>query len=463
MKLIWKLSLALILLLNYLALGSDASAAERWFLNASVLDPDSKEVTLKNVLVRGNEIIQVTEAAPANDGITQEDLAGDLMLPGMIDMHDHAWGNASLRTNEDYQYIGIRGSLNAMLYSGVHGVLDLFGKEQQFIDYRDSQYPSIRDEAFLFVAGPCFTVTTGHCSQMGVKTRILDSPEQVAKEVQELAAKRPDVVKIVFEQRPDVPTVSKETLQAFLLEAKKLNIPSVVHVGSWDDVRTATELGANAVTHFPFAPMPEDIPALLKANNTAIITTVGLVAELHLLFKDVPKGHTDTLTHALVKPSLLEQFPIEKGHENYHKKYIKWLTDEKRKNAFVDTKNSLAKLLTHGVTIIAGSDSGNEAIYQGVGLHRELFHLQRLGMSAKDILLSVTHEAYQFLGINWGIKAGAKANFIILPLEVIQDITRTVEFKRIYLEGRIVEREKLLAYATPNWWQYSKLFLGFED
>ncbi|RPA55005.1 metal-dependent hydrolase [Shewanella vesiculosa] len=460
MELIWKLVLALILLLNYLGLGSDASAAERWFLNASVLDPDSKGVTLKNVLIRGNEIIQVTEAIPVKDGIAQEDLAGDLMLPGMIDMHTHAWGNGSLTYNEGFQYIGIRGTLNAMLYAGVHGALDLFGKEDQLLDYRDNQYPSMRDEAQLFAAGPCFTVTKGHCSEMGIKTRIIDSPEQVVPEVQELAAKRPNVLKVVLEQdHPRKPTVSKETLQVFLAEAKKLNIPSVVHVGSWEDVRTASELGANSITHLPFTPMPEDIPALLKANNTAIITTVGVILETQRLFKEVPKSHTDKLTRTLVNPAILEQFPVEKKSKGQ----VDWLKSEKWLHAKVNATDSLAKLVAQGVTIIAGSDSANLTMYQGVGLHTELFHLQQLGMSAKDILLSVTHEAYQFLGLNWGIKPGAKANFIILPIEVTEDITKTVEFKRIYLEGRIVDREKLLTYATPNWWQYGKLIMGVED
>lgn len=460
MKLLWKHSLAFILLLNYLVLNSDASAAERWFLNASVLDPNSKDVILRQVLVRDDQIIQVIETVPEDDGIAREDLGGDLMLPGMIDMHTHAWGNGSLTHNEGYQYIGIRGTLNAMLYAGVHGALDLFGKEDQLLDYRDNQYPSIRDEAQLFAAGPCFTVTTGHCSMMGIKTRIIDSPEQVVPEVQELAAKQPNVLKVVLEQEhPRRPTVSKETLQVFLAEAKKLNIPSVVHVGSWADVRTASELGANAITHLPLTPMPEDIPALLKANDTAIITTVGVILETQRLFKEVPKSHTDELTRTLVKPAILEQFPVEKNSKGQ----VDWLRSEKWLHAKVNATHSLTTLVAQGVTIIAASDSANLTMYQGVGLHTELFHLQQLGMSAKDILLSATHEAYQFLGINWGIKAGAKANFIILPLEVTQDITKTVEFKRIYLEGRVVDREKLLTYAIPDWWQYSKLLIGVED
>ncbi|MDR9764674.1 hypothetical protein RJP56_01215 [Shewanella baltica] len=161
----------------------------------------------------------------------------------------------------------------------------------------------------------------------------------------------------------------------------------------------------------------------------------------------------------MVKPAIFEQFPVEKKSKGQ----VDWLKSEKWLHAKVNATLSLTKLVAQGVTIIAGSVSANLTMYQGVDLHTELFHLQKLGMSAKDILLSVTHEAYQFLGINWGIKAGAKANFLILPIEVTQDITKSVEFKHVYLEGRIVDRESLLTYATPNWWQYSKLLIGIED
>ncbi len=65
----------------------------------------------------------------------------------------------------------------------------------------------------------------------------------------------------------------------------------MVHVGSWSDIRTAAELGADAVTHLPWKAMPDDIPELMAAQGTAFIPTVGVVNEILFLHEpSAPRG-----------------------------------------------------------------------------------------------------------------------------------------------------------------------------
>lgn len=428
------------------------------FTNALFFNHQTNQAEQVSFIIQDGTFALVTkdELPPEYEPI---DLAGSLVVPGMIDMHTHGWGNSGLRTNDDYQYIGIRGTSNAMLYAGVHGWLDLFNDEARILNYRDQQFHTERDESYVFAAGPCFTVTNGHCS-FGRPTRIIDSPEDVEREVNALMARKPNVLKVVYHTKNEAPTISEATLQTFLEKAEAVGVPSVVHVGNWDDVRAAAKFGASAVTHVPWTPMPEDIPMLMKNNNTAMIPTVGLLAELLLLKeqRELPESAQE-LTDVLVDEILLQQFPLKGQNESY----MTWVEKHENAGALWNMANSLSLLSKHGVKLLVGSDAANEAMYQGIGMHRELAHLQAMGFPVSELLKAATYNAYQFLGINWGIKKGAPANFIVVDPLATKDIEYLTQIKSIYLHGREVNRSELLKYAKPGWIQYAKLFLGFED
>lgn len=440
---------------------SNAFAVEFSLLNASVISETTPEPQLLTINVKDGVIDSVSSAEVPPKYNDVRDIKGQLLLPGLIDMHSHGWGNSSLRNSSDYQYIGFRGTASAMIYAGIHGWLDLFSDEQKIFAYRDEKHYTLRNEAQIFAAGPCFTATGGHCSQSG--TRTIDSPEDVQRELKELLPSKPNVLKVVYHNSPNaLPTIDKPTLKAFLQQAREAGIPTVVHVGSWEDLRTSAQLGASAVTHLPWSAMPDDIPQLLSDSNTAVIPTVGLIAEL-LYLNEIPheqdprplKKLNDTLTDK----ALLEQFPIEESNVPYQT----WLGKPRQQDALMHLQGSIARLLAHNITILPGSDAANEAMYQGTGMHVELFHLQSLGIPARDLLISATSKSYAFLEIDWGIVPGAPANFLVADIDTLNDIAKLSEFSEIYVRGRKVERNGLLKYATPDFFQYAKLFLGFED
>lgn len=442
-------------------------AATLLIKNTAVLDFENKQVIDAHILIEDGKFSKISTSGDIPEHTEVYDAKGQLMLPPMIDMHSHSMGNKGLFGSSDYQYIGIRGTANAMLYAGVHGWLDLFSDEQAILEYRNNNHPKLRNEAHVFAAGPCFTVTNGHCDNMGTPTRIINSPTDAQREVQALAAFKPNVMKVVYDTKMKGPTVSKETLAMFIKTAKTVGIPTVVHVGNWDDVRTAATLGASAVTHIPWTEMPEDIAVLMAQNNTQFIPTVGLIAEIMSLHKK-SNQHTIDMSktlfsmpqlHKLVDKELLNQFPITKDNTIYHN----WLTKLDNRQALQHVNNSIKQLHKAGVTILVGSDSANEAMYQGLGFHRELFHLQQMGISSWQLLESATVKSHEFLNVNWAITEGAPANFTLVNRAVMTDISQTANLDAVFLNGRQVELAPLLDYAKPGFWQYSKLFLGFED
>jgi imidazolonepropionase-like amidohydrolase len=448
----------LVLMTLFISVPSFASS----FVLNNVMIPnfETRELRSANIEVEDGKIKQIVDANVSLTHTDTRDGDGKVIMPALIDMHSHSMGNSSL-DRSDYQYIGIRGTANAMMYAGVHGWLDLYSEESEIFGYRDHQYPDERNEAYVFAAGPCFTVPTGHCD-FG-ETRLISTPEQAVSELRDLSDAKPNVAKIVFDNAGSKPTVDEATLKAFLHEAKRLNIRSVVHVGSWSDIRIATELGADAVTHLPWKSMPKDIPKLMLAQGTAFIPTVGVVNEILQLHAPsdaelAASVLTIPMADALVTDELLRDYPITASNEQY----FDWLEGVKAEGAMANRTEAMKRLDAAGVNILVGSDAGNFAVFQGVGFHREMYFLQQLGMSPWDILQGATYDAYEFLGVEWGLEEGLPAHFTLHDSRTFEDISLSTEVEDIYLHGRKVNREPLLNYAKPGFFQYMKLFLGLE-
>ena len=453
--------LLLIILLLFALLSSFPGFAASFVLN-NVLLPDfeARELRSVNVEIADGKIKQVVDIETNLPHSDIRDGQGMVMMPAFIDMHSHSMGNSSL-DRSDYQYIGIRGTANAMLYAGVHGWLDLFSDEGDIFGYRNKQHPNERNEAFVFAAGPCFTVPTGHCDFGG--TRLISTPEEAVNELRDLRDAKPDVVKVVFDNAGRQPTLDEATFAAFLQEARRLNIKSVVHIGSWSDIRTAAELGADAVTHLPREPMPEDIPQVMLDNGTVFIPTASGVAEILRLHNPSDADLAASvlpipMTQDLVKKKLLRDYPVTERHPQMYE----WLTNLNERDALSTMRASMMAMDAAGVEILVGSDAGNLVTFQGVGFHRELYFLQELGMSPWDILPGATTKAYAFLGLDWGIEAGRPAHFTLHAKEIFEDLSLSTQVEGIYIHGRKVQREPLLRYANPGFFQYMLLFFGFE-
>lgn len=202
---------------------------------------------------------------------------------------------------------------------------------------------------------------------------------------------------------------------------------------------------------------------ILAKNGTIVIPTVGVMTELLFMHQATKSQlHISVLnipmTKALVDESLLKDYPVSQQHP----RYLTWLEKLDAQQVEGNMQDALLRLNAQGVKLLIGSDSANLAMYQGVGFHRELFHLARFGLSPWQLIKSATLDAYAFLDIDWQIKPGADAHFSLHSADVFQDISLSTDVNEIYLYGRKVDREPLLHYTKPGLIQYAKLFLGFE-
>lgn len=427
------------ILLLFIALGYTASlsAAQLVYTNVQIVDPESKRIQKGSIFVEDGKVTKITNGVLKSvKGLQTIDLENRYIIPGLFDMHTHAWGNP--KPTGSPMILGIEGAAKVMLYSGITGFLDLLSLEGEIFALRNKQQTEGLTAADIYAAGPCLTSPGGHCSEFPIPTRIIDSPAGGAAEIGELAKLNPNVVKIVYDHAiPNVPTITLETLKATLKATNEKGIPSVVHIGTWQNAREAIEAGATAVTHIYHEPIPDDVVQLAKIKKTVFIPTLGVQRTLLDIVED-PNLLNDTFLQELTTEEFLTDYEKIDLNNPRWKFYIEFMRKNRATNA-----DSVKKLIDAGVTILPGTDIGNPGTFVGYSLHRELQLLVNGGMSTWEVLKGATIDSANFLGQKYGFKPGASANFVVLDSSPIDSIEATKSIVNVIYKGRIIDRDKL--------------------
>jgi len=99
-----------------------------------------------------------------------------------------------------------------------------------------------------------------------------------------------------------------------------------------------------------------------------------------------------------------------------------------------------------GVTVMAGTDAPDSFAFPGLGLADELEHLSLAGLSNIDALRAATIEPAKFLGLEntaGVIKAGARADIVLLNSNPLDDISATSDIDAVVLAGVYYSRDAL--------------------
>ncbi|MCY4398959.1 MAG: amidohydrolase family protein [Gemmatimonadetes bacterium] len=418
-----------------------ATAQELALANAVVLNPADESTQRGVLLIEGGRVTGVTDGVPP--GFTGEihDVGGRFVIPALADLHTHSFGNNSPAGMP--QLLGPQGTANAALYNGVAFVLDLFSPEEMILGFRNRQRDDGGQGAVLFAAGPCFTATDGHCSEYGIPTRIVNTPEEARREVNDLAGSGPDVVKIVYDHQSyggrSFPTVDLATLTAVLETAREHGFRTVVHVGTWQDVREAAEAGADAITHTPGPdPLPADLADFLVRAGTFHIPTLAVQSEFARMLDD-PVLLDDPLLVETVPGVLLDAY---RGTINPQLEgWLAW-----QRTLVEPNREAVRELAAAGVPMLTGTDGGNFGVFQGYSVHRELELLGEAGLSAWAALRSATTDAARFLGRRWGVEPGDEGTLLVLDASPVESIVNTKRIYAVIQRGSVIDRKSLRSW-----------------
>jgi imidazolonepropionase-like amidohydrolase len=385
-----------------------AAADPLCLVGGTVVDPEQRKQVAADVVISDGRITAVgARAGRACSGRTLE-VRRAFVMPGLIDLHVHPWGNPSPIDGPDEEP-GAEEVLRLVLRAGVMAVVDVAGNRERLA--LRNRLRGSPDHATL-VEGMVAGARRG--GETTVRERVRAAKQAGA-----------DVIKL-FGQSDGVP--------AAIDEARRLGLTTIVHIDDWDEARAAARAGASALTHFEDeAVIPTDLVRLMAERGVRSIPTMAVQCDLARMVER-PALLDDPLLARLTGPVLRAAY---RTPERFIDKARHWL-DWQRAGCVPHDYPSVRRLHAAGVPVLAGSDTGNLGTFQGFSLHRELELLAEAGLPPWEALRAGSTEAARFLRLPWGIRPGAPANLVVVEASPVERIANTRRIRHVIHRGQLV-------------------------
>lgn len=372
-----------------------------------------KAIGQADVWVDGGKIKAVGKSLKVPSNVKAIDAAGDTLLPGLIDSHTHAWGDA-LKEAEIF---------------GVTTELDMFTSLQFMQPTKKHQAEGKDlDQADLFSAGSLATAPGGHGTEYGVPVPTLTSPSEAQAWVDARIAEGSDYIKIIVDDASAYgshrPTLSMETVKALIDTAHKRGKLVVVHIARQQDARDVINAGADGLAHLfsDSAPGP-DFASLAAAHHVFIVPTLTVLEGVDGLASG----------ESLTTDSRLAPYLTADNISDLKRAFPKSPTGLSEKYA----EQTVAQLKAVHVPVLAGTDSPNPGTAHGASIHRELELLVRSGLTPPEALASATSvPAAAFHLADRGVIApGMRTDLLLVKGDPTQDITATRDIVSVWKLG----------------------------
>ena len=351
------------------------------FEGARVILADGRPLENAAFTVAGSQFGQVGRVGevPVPPGATRVSLAGKTVMAAIIDTHTHL-----SRTREM-----LRDDLRQRAYYGVGAALSL-GQDPGDLPFQiRSESETMPNAARFRTAGR--GITMPEPGRTDIPYWITTEAEG-RKAVQELAAKRVDIVKIWVDDRDGMyRKLPPELYGPIIDEAHKNGLRVTAHIFNLSDAKGLLKAGIDAFAHgVRDMDVDDEFVAMMKQRRNVV---------------------------------LVPNLPARDGATA---------------QAFALQARNLARLAKEGVIIALGTDGNTPS-----GPHGEMEDMVAAGMTPAQVIMAATKTGAEFLRINAGtIAQGRSADFIVLDANPLEDIRNTTKISGVYMRGVAVDRSQ---------------------
>jgi imidazolonepropionase-like amidohydrolase len=452
-----------LILLAALFLGPRLSAQTLTITHATVVDVSNGTLLRDTtVVVDGNRIASVGPSSHARASRGQViDAAGMYMIPGLWDMHTHAYFDWPSEFGNDFV-------LPLFIANGVTGIRDM-GSDLDAVLHARSEVAAHRLLGpRMIVSGP---MLDGPKAQYKAAVAI-STPDDGRKAVEMLKSRGVDFIKI----QSGVP---RDAYFAIADETKKAGIAFEGHVPDAIRAGEAVAAGQRTFEHligiFEASTPDEDAYLLRKygagkdpsvnkslatflerydpAREAGIIQLLAqhTVWQCPTLFWERGQWLVDAIDYTK-DPDLAyaARSWIEKTFPRSRRSILQTLDTDPLpvRTRFVDHELDIVrKLHAAGVPFLAGTDTpAGVDVIPGISLHLELQRFVAAGFTPLEALQTATLNPAQFYGKRGdygGIHAGSVADLVLLKGNPLHDIANTRTIAGVVADGRYFSEEAI--------------------
>lgn len=399
---------------------------------------------------------KITAIKPAHTSITDEhyvlhDGKARYAMPGLIDMHVHAYDPA------------------AFTIALSHGIthLRLMNGVKEHLTWREELESGSKIGSTITVSSPIISGFKNAHMHYSAQT-VTQATEAVRKAKQQGY----DLIKAYG-------NLTTPVLSALLHEAKKQQIPVAKHgphpvpdmewseLAGLQSLEHAEDIFQGPLNYQEDRNKLEETIRELKVLNTPVTPTLNIFWHLTQI-SDQKQSYIDSLPKDYISPIV--------ALEEHHNQVKRWFNSpaqmaEHNKKTFVFLQEITLQLYRADVPLLIGSDSGMLLSPHGLATHKEMELLQQAGLPILAILRAATLNAAKALGkesIVGQVAVGYNADLILSEDNPLENIKTLQHPAGVVKHGRLFPKEELTqlrhkAIDERSFWQEMKTLIKAGD
>lgn len=427
------------------------------------------------VLIEEDRIVCAGDASdcPVPDGANEIDVSGRWITPGLVDAHVHfsqtAWADGrpdAIPMGPLYPYAQVLAEqrteperyFRAYLCSGVTAVFDVGGfpwtwSLREFAEH-NPYAPHVS------AAGPLVSQVTPPALSLPAEKMFIDLADSEAgrSAVRYLAANDTDAVKVWFIQPArDMQEEIDTRVRAVGEEARRQQVPLIVHATELRQAQVSVEAGARVLVHSVEDRVVDKafVDAVIDADviyTPTLTVRGGYLRMFDAAFSGEPPEVEDP-------NDCVDQGTLDKIARSAEvREYLRM--DEEQYAAYraratgrAETLATNLKILYEaGVTIAMGTDAGNPLTVSGPSVLAEMEAMQAAGMPALAVITAATLNGAKAMGREADIgtvEVGKIADLLILTADPSDDVGNFRQLEAVIRDGVYHRQSTLRRHESP--------------